>query len=298
MANYFAIASRFPAVRDYLRNRRWVRRGDVIAYAPDMRTRCFSTDALGFRHSIHRGRAHGIASAETERRYGVVLGSSHIFGFGLEGDAETLPSQLSERVGFPCLNISYPEADSRTLYSTLLRIVTESANRPSLIVFFNGGDLTRYSFSGAADPVFGPPNFDSIERLGDSRPAEEAEFRKLAFFCRLWTTQCVELARRFGIPFCFAMDSTFFEKAEGDQIEQDCQLGVATSEANGRRFALHRHRVFDFARIRVAAANELGIPAPFFYAPAEMHFIDEFHFRAESLGFIAARIAGRMAARL
>jgi len=46
---------------------------------------------------------------------GLVLGSSHLFGFGLKSNAETLPSRLSERFGFPFIGIVYPEADTRTL---------------------------------------------------------------------------------------------------------------------------------------------------------------------------------------
>ena len=296
MANYRAVASRFPAVRDYLRNRRWTRRGDVIAYAPNMRARCFSTDPFGFRHTSWRGADHGIATCNSGERFGLVLGSSHVFGFGLESNRETLPSRLSERLGFPCLNISYPEADTRTLYATLLRIATHSAVRPSLVVYFNGGDLTRYCYHGVADPLFGSPNFDSA--LTNDMPAisEDQAFQNLTFYIGFWTRQLVELTARLRIPFCFATDSTFFEKEDlgaADATEVACELGASRDERHARRFAIHRRRVYEYGDFRVALAQQLGI-APPFYEPGIESFIDEFHFRAESLALMADRIATRL----
>jgi hypothetical protein len=51
MANYRAIIRHFPAAQDYLQQRKWVRGGDVLAYAPEVRTASSSTDEFGFRHT-------------------------------------------------------------------------------------------------------------------------------------------------------------------------------------------------------------------------------------------------------
>jgi hypothetical protein len=290
MANYFAIADRFPAARIYLKHRRWVRRGDVTAYAPDQRTPCFSTDAMGFRHTRWRGAQYGIGAADNGSPYGVVLGSSHIFGFGLEDDSGTLPSQLSDLVGFPCLNISYPEADSRSLHATLLRIVQGAPRRPALIVFFNGGDLTRYCYTGLADPLFGSPAPEGAKTQPSALDSDDA-FRRLAFFSRFWAIQSARLAKRSDVPFCFAMDSTFFEKSVPTDTEAACELGVAKSPSQTRRFAIHRQRVMEFSRLRIEFAGELNLPPPWFYGFDDVAFIDEFHFQPQSLRLIAERIA-------
>jgi len=50
MANYRTVVRYFPAAQDYLQQRKWVRRGDVLAYAPRAQTPSFSTDEFGFRH--------------------------------------------------------------------------------------------------------------------------------------------------------------------------------------------------------------------------------------------------------
>ena len=50
MANYRTLLRHFPAAQDYLNQRKWIRRGDVLAYAPRAHTPSFSTDEFGFRH--------------------------------------------------------------------------------------------------------------------------------------------------------------------------------------------------------------------------------------------------------
>ena len=159
MANYREIVRHIPAVRTYISNRRWVRRGDVTAYAPNLEGGAFSTDAYGFRHGEIDGVRHGLATALAGARYGLVLGSSHVFGFGLESNAQTIPSCLSRLTGLPCLNISFPEADLRTLHASASRIAAETPRPPAFIVCFVGGTLTRYCYTRRCDPLFGPPDF-------------------------------------------------------------------------------------------------------------------------------------------
>ena len=67
-----------PEVREFIRNRKWVHRGDVVAYGPNISCKSFSTDAAGFRHSVFEGKQLGADECATHKRYGLVLGP--IFG--------------------------------------------------------------------------------------------------------------------------------------------------------------------------------------------------------------------------
>ena len=97
---------------------------------------------LVFRHTRFQGQDIGLGNIEDYDRVGLILGSSHLFGFGLAGNAETLPSQLSELLGYPVFGIAYPEADTRTLYSTMLRLLRQFSRRIGHIVLLTGGDFT------------------------------------------------------------------------------------------------------------------------------------------------------------
>ena len=148
MANYRAIVRQFPCAVDYLRHAtKWVRRGDVLAYPPLVRTSSFSTDAFGFRHTCFEGREIGIGDIHTYPRVGLVLGSSHVFGFGLSENSETLPSQLSELIGYPFFGIAFPEADTRTLHAALARMAQQFADRIQHVILIAGGDFTRFCYS-------------------------------------------------------------------------------------------------------------------------------------------------------
>jgi hypothetical protein len=65
----------------------------------------FSTDAGGFRHSVFRGETFSVADITRRDRYGLVLGPSSVYGFGLAGNENTMPSRLAEHLGFPFANI-------------------------------------------------------------------------------------------------------------------------------------------------------------------------------------------------
>src|SRR6059058_1194819 len=141
MANYQAIARLRPEVRDFIRNRRWVHRGDVVAYGPNIRCDAFSTDGAGFRHSTLSGANYGLVNCAKRERYGLVLGPSSVYGFGLAGNENTMPSLLAERFGFPFANVGFPEGNSRSLFGMLLAIITRAPNPPSAVVHISGGDF-------------------------------------------------------------------------------------------------------------------------------------------------------------
>lgn len=61
MANYQSIIRLWPEVREFIRNRRWVHCGEALAYGPNISAQAFSTDALGYRHSVFEKRGVPIA---------------------------------------------------------------------------------------------------------------------------------------------------------------------------------------------------------------------------------------------
>jgi hypothetical protein len=294
MANYRTLVRYFPAAQDYLQQRKWVRRGDVLAYAPGARTPSFSTDDFGFRHTRFKDRDIGIANIEDYERIGFVLGSSHIFGFALGHNGETLPSRLSERFGYPVFGIAYPEADTRTLHATLLRLLRQFAGRTEHVILITGGDFTRYCYVEAADPLFGPPILPVDARF---RPAAdtEAEFVNFLPFTSFWTKACGELAEQAGVGFCLGDDITFFEKSTPDATEQACELGVARGEVQQKRFSAHRRHVEASLAARRQVAEACRFKLIRYPEADELLFIDEYHYRAESQGLIAERLAAQIA---
>lgn len=229
MANYRTVVRYFPPALHYLRQRKWVRRGDVLAYAPGVRAPSFSTDALGFRHTNFQGRDIGIANIEDYGRLGLVLGSSHLFGFGLKANGETLPSRLSERFGYPFLGVVYPEADTRTLHATLFQLLRQAGKRIANVILITGGDFTRYCYVESADPLFGPPMLASDARSKQAA-GSDTEFASFIHFTCFWTRACGELAKEAGVPLSLAEDVTFFEKSNPDATEAACELGVPRGE--------------------------------------------------------------------
>jgi len=289
MANYRQVARHFPAVRDYLRNRRWVRRGDVLAYEPNLLTETFSTDAMGFRHSTHRGKRHSLGETDGTSRYGLVLGSSHVFGFGLADNAQTIASQLADRLDYPVLTVAYPEADSRTLHATLLRTLSTLSRPPEIVVLFNGGDFTRFGFTGKADMLFGPPDF--ITNAAERDPASaDVDARRLCYFTTFWADQMVKATQQAGgSRFVLADEPTFFEKQHPDETETECQLGL--EQAGASRFALHRRFVWNFLSARQRFATEVLGTGSWKHLFEKFSYIDEFHYRAQTIAMMADLIA-------
>ena len=131
MANYQQIVRLRPEIRAFIRHRRWVHRGDVIAYGANTSCDAFSTDGAGFRHSTLAGRTLAVADVVKADRYGLVMGPSNVYGFGLAGNEHTIPSLLAEKFGFPFANIGLPEGNSRSLFSLLMATIARAPRRPS-----------------------------------------------------------------------------------------------------------------------------------------------------------------------
>ncbi len=286
MADYRAVIRHFPPVRDYIRNRKWVKRGEVVAYAPDLRSDHFSTDRFGFRRTRFQSRHWDLADCLASKRYGIVMGSSHVFGFGLPSDGDTFASRLSAAMGFPFMTIAFPEADTRSLHAVLLNILSSDATRPAAIVLTTGGDMTRFCYTCVADHLFGSPNILDNEAVGRAQSAMsdiDAPFEAMLASSRLWTRAVVDLARSASVPIILGDDTTFMEIVEPDAVERDCKLAESGGPDQLRRFALQRLYGERFYRMRREIENNLDVRLIGPAKDAGVGFIDEFHYRADSI---------------
>ena len=281
MANYPNIMRLRPEVRQFIRNRRWVHRGDVIAYGPNIRCDTFSTDAMGFRHSMFEGETLSVADCVQRDRYGLVLGPSSVYGFGLAGNENTMPSLLAERFGFPFANVGFPEGNSRNLFAILLGFVARAPNLPTAVVHISGGDFTNFCYTGIADPVFGSPNLKQIQAALEERggrPAAEGQIKPLLAFTSLWIRTIAELCRGRKIPLVLGDDTTFFEKAQPNEIERESELGKPFNRSQTLQFATHRKFVVDYHTRRKSVAEALKVPLAGPGKVNDLGFIDEFHY--------------------
>jgi hypothetical protein len=281
VANYQNIMRLRPEVRQFIRNRRWVHRGDVIAYGPNISCDGFSTDGRGFRHSSFKGETLSVSDCFKRGRYGLVLGPSSVYGFGLAGNENTMPSLLAEHFGFPFANIGFPEGNSRNLFSSLMAIVARAPKPPAAVVHISGGDFTNFCYTGIADPVFGSPNLKQIamaveERGG--RPDAATQIQPLLAFTTLWIRAIAELCRTRKIPLVLADDTTFFEKREPNAIERESELGKPFVAQQKAQFATHCKFVVDYHTRRKTVADAIGATLAGPGKVNDLGFIDEFHY--------------------
>lgn len=281
MANYQNIMRLRPEVRQFIRNRRWIHRGDVVTYGRNIRCEGFSTDAAGFRHSTFQGETLSVADCLKRERYGLVLGPSSVYGFGLAGNENTMPSLLAEQFGFPFANIGLPEGNSRNLYSLLLSFAARATHRPSAVIHISGGDYTNFCYTSIADPVFGSPNLKQIEMVlkeRGGRPPAELQIVPLLAFTSLWIRAIVELSRMLSIPLVLADDTTFFEKRNPSELEIESDLGKPFNPAQTRQFETHKRFVADYHERRRTLAEALKVPLAGPGKTNDIGFIDEFHY--------------------
>jgi len=281
MADYQKIVRQRPEVREFIRNRRWVHRGEAIAYGANIRCDAFSTDSIGYRHSMLGGKSFSVADCLTSERYGLVLGPSSVYGFGLAGNENTMPSRLAEQFGFPFANIGLPEGNSRNLFSILLNILSRSARLPAVVLHISGGDFTSFCYTGIADSVFGPPNLLQTktalqERGGRRNPGKQVQ--SLLAFTTLWINAVIDLSRLRRVPLVLGDDTTFFEKRKPTDLDRDCRLGEPSSPAQKVQFDIHKRFVADYHSARKTVAERRGIPLAGPGRSNDLGFIDEFHY--------------------
>lgn len=285
MADINLIAEHYPAIRDFRLKELIAFRGDVLSYCANLDKPGFSTDAQGFRHSTLKGRKYSLLECRQSQRYGLVLGPSTIFGSGVAGNENTMPSLLAERFGFPFGNCAMPGGNSRNLNSLLVGLLAASECPPAVVVLSNGGDIANFCDTGFADPVFGSPNHVQIKAIRESGVANDIQggFSKLLAFTKLWTSMTVGLCKARDIPVVMVHQSTFFEKGTPSAVERHGRLGEPTLVGQNAMFANFRRFNGPFFVHRKKLADQLGIPLAGVGLTDDFNFIDEFHLDADSL---------------
>lgn len=292
MADYQKIIELRPEMADFFESRRKIGlRGDVLTYWPNTRNDSFTTDSAGFRHSRFNGKDLSLSECIHSDRFGIVLGASHLFGFGVAGNENTLPSLLAERFGFPFANAALPGGNSRNLHSLLLGLLSSTRQAPAIVLMANGGDLAGFCESSLADPIFGSPNRSQLKTVQSNADNADAEknFPHMLTFSAMWTSAVATLCRRRRIPFVLLHQSTFFEKTKPTKLELECGLGEALHPRQELQFANHRKFNERFYARRKGLAEALGVPLA--GAPTDaIGFIDEFHCDKEGLRVIAEAV--------
>jgi hypothetical protein len=282
MANYESIMRLRPEVREFVRNRRWVHRGDVLFYGANTKGEHFSTDQNGFRHSVFKGKTISSKDVVDYPRYGLILGPSNVYGFGLSGNENTMGSVLAEQFGFPFLNAGLPEGNSRNLFSLLLAILGRGRAKPAVVLHLSGGDFTSFCYTSIADPIFGPPNLKQISEVikerGGKLPPAKQQMPALLAFTSTWIQAMGRLCKQAGVPFVLGEDVTFFEKAKANEIEVKSGLGEGKTKAQERQFQTHKDYVRTYHDRRQALAKSLGVPLPGPSFGNDIGFVDEFHY--------------------
>ncbi|HET7606855.1 MAG TPA: hypothetical protein VFK28_12400 [Sphingomicrobium sp.] len=296
MANYQKIIELRPEMADFMENRRKIAlRGDVLTYWPNTRTGSFTTDSAGFRHSTFKGKTLSLSDCIHSDRYGIALGASNLFGFGVGGNENCMPSLFAERFGFPFANAAMPGANSRNLHSLLVGLIAGTKKPPAVVILSNGGDLAGFCESSLADPIFGSPNraqLKSIRTSGDNADPEK-NFPSLLAFSAMWTSAVARVCRLNRIPLVLVHQSTFFEKTKPTAIELECGLGEVFHPSQELQFANHRKFDEPFYANRRAFAENRGI-AIAGAATDDIGFIDEFHCDKDGFRVVAKAVGDKV----
>ena len=295
MADYDKLIARYPAMSEFIRAQRAIRyRGEVLTYPQNVKADSFSTDEAGFRHSTFRGNTFSVGDCLRSERYGVLLGASNNFGFGLAGNENTLASRLAERLGFPFANAALPGGNSRNLHSLLVAFFAKAPRRPAVVVHSSGGDLATFCNSSLADPVFGSPN--RAQRQGPLRERSlradpERNVKHMLAFTTLWTGAIARLCRANRVPLVLIHQSTFFEKSKPSESERAMGLGQPFRDWQEREFANHRKFNQPFFDQRKKVAERLGVPLAGWGLTDRLTFLDEFHCDADGVAVLGEAIA-------
>jgi hypothetical protein len=297
MANYERMIQLRPEVADFIRNRRLITfRGDVLSYCGNARSDSFSTDAAGFRHTSFGGNEWSLAECVQSGRYGMVLGASNLFGFGLAGNENCMASLLSERFGFPFANAAMPGGNSRNLHSLLFGTIFGERKAPAVVVHSNGGDLANFCEASLADPIFGSPNRSELKAFRDSgiQLDPERSFPRLIAFTSLWTSAIARLCRAHGAGVVLIQQSTFFEKIKPTKYERECSLGEAFHASQEQQFANHRKFNEPFYAKRKSIAETLKLPLAGIGLTDKLTFIDEFHCDRDGTRLISKAVGDKV----
>lgn len=301
MANYQTIIRLRPSFAPFVIHEQMVHRGDTLFFPANKRGPHFSTDARGFRHTAFNGETLSVTDVIRRPRYGVVLGTSRVFGLGLSGNEKTMPSLLSQRFGFPFATVALPQGNSRNLSSMLFAILSRAPEPPAAIVHFSTGDFTGFSFTSVCDPVYGSPNTRTMEQYHKEHggvPPPERALEPMLNFTSLWTRSIATLAQGANAALVLAHDSSFFEKRRPSQWDIDCELGKPFLKFDTRWFAGHKAFAQRFYARREGLADRYNIalagPGP----SNQLGFIDEFHYDEEGTRAMVEDIAAALEPQL
>lgn len=280
MPNYRAIIRTRPAYEQYLPLQRLVHRGEVVFFPGNLSVPAFSTDARGFRHTAFGEETLSVSDIVKRERYGLVLGTSKVFGIGLAGNKDTMSSLLSERFGFPFANVALPHGTSRNLSALLTAFLGRAANAPAAVVHSSNGDFSAFAYGSSADPVFGPPNIIQSRKMAmqpGALPDAERSVQAVLAFTSLWTGWIVQQCRARKTPLLLLHDSSFFEKRAPSPVELECGLGTSEHPVEQRWFANHKRFVDQFYDRRERLAERMKVPLAGPGKRNDLTFIDEFH---------------------
>lgn len=294
MANYVAIRKLRPGFDAFISHYRVMHRGDVLFFPSNVRSDLYTTDHRGFRHTSFGDETLSVADVLNRDRYGLVLGGSRAFGHGVQGNANTMPSLLSQHFGFPFANVALYQGNSRNLFSLLNASLAKAAKAPAAVIHFSGGDFGSFCCSGIADPVFGSPNpklLPIVQEERGSAPSPEKSLPGLLEFTTLWTRSIARLCQAFKVPLVLVHDTSFFEKREPSARDRETELGTAHYAWEKRWFRNHRAFADHFYERRAAIAAKLGVPLAGPLGRHDLTFIDEFHYDEDGIKSLTSDVA-------
>lgn len=297
MANLDSIIQLRPSFADYQLRNTVFHRGDTLFFCRNHRSPHYSTDAQGFRHTVLGGETLGVDEIVERERYGLVLGGSRAFGYGLERNEHAIPSLLSEHFGFPFANISLPQASSRNLSSLLFANLLRAPSRPSAVVLISSGDFSNFCYSAMSDSIFGSPNPKLLPLVFAEQggvPASADSVQAMLNFTSLWTRAIASMCRTHQVPLIQYHDTTFFEKTVPDQHDIDCALGTPSNPAEARWFINHKAFATHYYDRRETLARKLGLPLVGAGRAHDLGFIDEIHYDEAGAEAVANDIASTL----
>jgi len=298
MADYKKITEAHPAVIPYLRARIWSRNGNTLTYRPENNTKAFSTDGLGFRHSKFKGENITVHRSLGGTLFSAVMGSSHVFGFGLPGNEHTSASRFSEKFNHAVLNISLPEANTNDLHGCLRSHVnlTDLQN----LIFFPGGSFTRFCYTGLCSPLDGPPALHMMKNVGHSytgTPDTPAMIDNLIHYQKRHIKRIAETCANADVAFYVVDEMTFFEKETPTEIEVNGDLGMAPQPQGTERFDRHKKYIGKYRKDLFDDLRTNDIKVLDFGSIEDITFIDEFHYDSPSTQVIVERLSAQIPAK-
>lgn len=293
MANYKAIAQQYPSTLPYLRARIWAREGGILIYRPSQTTIAFSTDAFGFRRSTFEGETTSVERKSSLDKYSLVLGSSHVFGFGLPGNNATFASTFAARLGHPVLNLCLPEANTGDLVKSLETHIDPA--KVDRAILFPGGSFTRFCYSGVSSPIDGPPGPQASAEASFENADAPQMLENLVRYQMRHIARMAEIFAAADVPFYVVDDLTFFEKSEPTEVERLNGLGTPAAPQGQPRFDRHRRTIGTYREGLFPQLAGKDIRVLDFGGVDDIDFIDEFHYNAQSIGMIVDRLVPQMA---